>query len=78
MRDLIIEEGIRADGRGLADVRPITSRCGILPRTHGSVLFTRGETQSIAVTTLGEPQSLLTLLMLPHSVRLAHLVHPSS
>lgn len=53
MRDLVLEEGVRADGRGLAEVRPISSRCGLLPRTHGSVLFTRGETQAIAVTTLG-------------------------
>ena len=53
MRDLILEEGIRADGRSLTEVRPIASQCGLLPRTHGSVLFTRGETQTIAVTTLG-------------------------
>ena len=53
MRDLILEEGIRADGRGLTEVRPIAARCGMLPRPHGSALFTRGETQAIAVTTLG-------------------------
>lgn len=53
MRNLILEEGKRADGRGLTDVRPITSRCGLLPRAHGSALFTRGETQALAVTTLG-------------------------
>jgi hypothetical protein len=43
----------RADGRGVTDIRPITSRAGLLPRTHGSALFTRGETQSICVATLG-------------------------
>ena len=53
MRDLILDEGIRADGRGLTEVRPISARCGMLPRPHGSALFTRGETQAIAVTTLG-------------------------
>ena len=53
MRNLILEEGQRADGRGLSDVRDIYSRCGLLPRVHGSALFTRGETQAIAVTTLG-------------------------
>jgi hypothetical protein len=45
MRRLVLAEGVRADGRGLADIRPISSRAGVLPRTHGSALFTRGETQ---------------------------------
>ena len=54
MRELVVEDGLRADGRGLTDVRPISSSCGLLPRTHGSTLFTRGETQAIAVTTLGK------------------------
>ena len=45
MRRLVLEEGFRADGRGVGDVRPIWSRAAVLPRTHGSVLFTRGETQ---------------------------------
>ncbi|GIL59632.1 hypothetical protein Vafri_14366, partial [Volvox africanus] len=53
MRSLVLEEGVRADGRGVSDIRPITSRAGLLPRTHGSALFTRGETQAICVTTLG-------------------------
>jgi hypothetical protein len=53
MRRLVLEEGLRADGRGAADVRPIESRCGLLPRAHGSALFTRGETQALAVATLG-------------------------
>ncbi|MDH5541792.1 MAG: polyribonucleotide nucleotidyltransferase [Nitrospinota bacterium] len=53
VRKMILEEGKRADGRGLADVRPITIRTGVLPRTHGSVLFTRGETQALVVCTLG-------------------------
>ena len=43
----------RIDGRGLSDVRPIECEVGVLPRTHGSALFTRGETQAIVVTTLG-------------------------
>ncbi|MBI4378348.1 MAG: polyribonucleotide nucleotidyltransferase, partial [Nitrospinae bacterium] len=53
VRRLIIEKGIRADGRGLKDIRPIDIKIGMLPRTHGSALFTRGETQSLVVTTLG-------------------------
>lgn len=53
VREMILTKGVRADGRGPADIRPITCEVGILPRTHGSALFTRGETQSLAVVTLG-------------------------
>jgi polyribonucleotide nucleotidyltransferase len=53
VRKMILEKGSRADGRGPADIRPITCEVGVLPRTHGSALFTRGETQSLAVITLG-------------------------
>ncbi len=52
-RRLIAQEGRRVDGRSLTDIRPITSEVGLLPRTHGSAVFTRGETQALAVTTLG-------------------------
>jgi polyribonucleotide nucleotidyltransferase len=53
MRDLIIHEGIRPDGRTTTDIRPIWCETGFLPRTHGSGLFTRGQTQVLTVTTLG-------------------------
>ncbi len=53
MRRRILEQGERADGRGLEEVRSITSEVGVLPRTHGSALFTRGQTQALVVTTLG-------------------------
>ncbi len=53
VRNMILEKKVRADGRGPADIRPITCEVGVLPRTHGSALFTRGETQSLAVVTLG-------------------------
>ena len=53
VREMILEKKIRADGRGPADIRPITCETGLLPRAHGSALFTRGETQSLAVVTLG-------------------------
>ncbi|MGH7540232.1 MAG: polyribonucleotide nucleotidyltransferase, partial [Gemmatimonadota bacterium] len=53
MRRRILEDGERIDGRGLDDIRPISCEVGILPRTHGSALFTRGQTQALAVTTLG-------------------------
>ena len=53
MRRRILEDGERIDGRGMNDVRDITCEVGLLPRTHGSALFTRGQTQALAVTTLG-------------------------
>ncbi len=53
LRSGILDRGTRVDGRGLEDIRPITCEIDILPRTHGSALFTRGETQALAVTTLG-------------------------
>ena len=53
MRRMVLDSKTRIDGRGLADVRPISVRVGVLPRTHGSALFTRGETQALVVTTLG-------------------------
>ena len=53
MRARILDEGLRADGRGFEDVRAIDCEVGVLPRTHGSALFTRGETQSLGVVTLG-------------------------
>ncbi|WP_284448973.1 polyribonucleotide nucleotidyltransferase [Pseudoxanthomonas mexicana] len=53
MRDSVLDTKIRIDGRALDTVRPIAVKAGVLPRTHGSALFTRGETQAIVVTTLG-------------------------
>ena len=53
LRSSILNKGKRVDGRGTEDIRNITCEVGILPRTHGSALFTRGETQSLVVTTLG-------------------------
>ncbi len=53
MRDSVLDTRVRIDGRALDTVRPITVKAGVLPRTHGSALFTRGETQAIVVTTLG-------------------------
>ena len=53
MRKGILEEGMRVDGRGPKDIREISCEVGLLPRTHGSALFTRGETQAMVVTTLG-------------------------
>ncbi len=56
VRSMILEEGRRADGRGLKDVRPITIETNLLPSVHGSCLFTRGETQALVTCTLGSRQ----------------------
>ncbi len=65
MRDIIrkrtIEEGVRADNRDTKTIRPLSGEVGLLPRTHGSGLFTRGETQVLSVTTLGTPREEQTL-----------------
>jgi DNA polymerase III epsilon subunit family exonuclease len=53
VRRIVLDEGIRIDGRGLAEIRPITVEVGLIPRAHGSGLFTRGETQALTVATLG-------------------------
>lgn len=53
MRKTILEKGVRPDGRGVKDIRFIDVEAGLLPRSHGSCLFTRGETQALAVCTLG-------------------------
>ena len=56
VRGAILDTGKRIDGRTTVDVRPIVSEVGVLPRTHGSALFTRGETQALVTTTLGTGQ----------------------
>ncbi|XP_078163193.1 putative polyribonucleotide nucleotidyltransferase 1, chloroplastic [Carex rostrata] len=56
LRRRIVQGGKRSDGRSPVELRPINSQCGLFPRAHGSALFTRGETQSLAVATLGDKQ----------------------
>jgi len=55
IRHAILSDGIRPDGRKMDDLRELTSKVGVLPRTHGSALFARGQTQSLTVATLGSP-----------------------
>ncbi|MEL0135819.1 MAG: polyribonucleotide nucleotidyltransferase, partial [Aquiluna sp.] len=52
MRTRVLKEGIRIDGRGLSDIRVIDAEVAVIPRTHGSAIFQRGETQILGVTTL--------------------------
>ncbi|NOT84358.1 MAG: polyribonucleotide nucleotidyltransferase [Methylococcaceae bacterium] len=61
VRNAILNDGIRIDGRDLSTIRPITVRTGVLPRTHGSALFTRGETQALVVATLGTARDAQTI-----------------
>ncbi|MHB0868957.1 MAG: polyribonucleotide nucleotidyltransferase [Chloroflexota bacterium] len=53
VRNAILERGVRPDGRGTTEIRPLSAEVGLLPRTHGSGLFTRGQTQVLSVATLG-------------------------
>jgi polyribonucleotide nucleotidyltransferase len=55
VRDIVIDRDLRVDGRALTEIRPISIETGVLPRTHGTGLFTRGQTQVLTVTTLGGP-----------------------
>lgn len=61
IRKLVLDGKKRLDGRGIKDVRPIWSRVGVLPRTHGSAIFTRGNTQALTVCTLGSPSDELLI-----------------
>ncbi|GHU69596.1 polyribonucleotide nucleotidyltransferase [Clostridia bacterium] len=61
MRARILSEGVRPDGRKLTEVRPIWCEVGVLPRPHGSAIFTRGETQALTVTTLGSMREVQNL-----------------
>lgn len=61
MRRMIIDEGVRADGRKITEVRPIWCEVGVIPRAHGSAVFTRGQTQVLSVATLAGPSMALEL-----------------
>ena len=52
-RKIVVKDHTRADGRKMTEIRPLSTDIDILPRTHGSALFTRGQTQSLSITTLG-------------------------
>jgi polyribonucleotide nucleotidyltransferase len=75
VRSRIIAGEKRIDGRGTSDVRAITVRTGVLPRTHGSALFTRGETQAIVVTTLGTARDAQIIDALGGSYREPFMLH---
>ncbi len=74
MRSAILEKGQRIGGRGITEIRPITCEVGLLPRTHGSGLFTRGQTQVLTIATLGSQrkEQMLDGLGLEESKRFIH------
>jgi len=74
IRDMILE-GKRLDGRGHKDIRNITSEVGLLPRTHGSALFTRGETQSLTTVTLGTGNDAQTIEGLRDEIKKKFILH---
>jgi len=74
-RTQILEKGIRSDGRKLTDIRPITIEQGVLPRTHGSTLFTRGETQALVVTTLGSKRDEQVIDGMIHDYKKSFMLH---
>jgi polyribonucleotide nucleotidyltransferase len=74
-RRLILEERRRSDGRGYEDIRPLSSRVGVLPRTHGSALFTRGQTQALATVTLGTPADMQIMDVLEGEYKERFLFH---
>jgi len=75
MRGMITNEGRRIGGRGMADVRTITCEVGLLPRVHGSALFTRGETQALVATTLGTAEDEQRVEMLTGMVFKKFMLH---
>ncbi|HMC43079.1 MAG TPA: polyribonucleotide nucleotidyltransferase [Acidimicrobiales bacterium] len=74
VRRRIVEEGVRIDGRGVRDLRPVTAEVGVIPTAHGSGLFQRGETQVLNITTLGMPRmsQLLDTIGIDDSKRYMH------
>lgn len=75
LRDMILQEKKRIDGRSSTDIRPISSEVGILPRAHGSALFNRGETQALAVLTLGTSSDEQRMDYIAGEERRAFLLH---
>ena len=75
VRTKILKSKKRIDGRGLSDVRPIKCEVGVLPRTHGSALFTRGETQALVTTTLGTTEDEQRIESLEGQKRVRFMLH---
>lgn len=72
---LVLEDGVRVDGRALDEIRPLSAQVGLLPRTHGSGLFNRGETQVLSIVTLGSPGDEQTLDTMEESGKKRYMHH---
>ncbi|MFH1366988.1 MAG: polyribonucleotide nucleotidyltransferase [Patescibacteria group bacterium] len=72
---IVLEDGVRVDGRALDEVRPLSAQVGLLPRTHGSGLFNRGETQVLSIVTLGSPGDEQTLDTMEESGKKRYMHH---
>ena len=75
VRNMILKQGVRSDGRKSDEIRPISSHVGMFPRTHGSALFVRGETQALAVVTLGTSDDEQRIDSLEGDSRKAFMLH---
>jgi polyribonucleotide nucleotidyltransferase len=75
VREMVVKEGVRIDGRKTHEIRQISCEVGLLPRTHGSALFTRGETQALVTTTLGTAQDVQRIDSLLGDVTKRFLMH---
>jgi polyribonucleotide nucleotidyltransferase len=75
LRELVLDTGKRIDGRAPVDIRQITCEVGVLPRTHGSSLFTRGETQALVTSTLGTKQDAQHIEGLTHEIEKRFMLH---
>ena len=75
LRRIVLEENRRIDGRKIDEVRPITCAVGVLPRTHGSGLFTRGQTQALVTTTLGTSQDMQVMDELEREYKKRFMLH---
>jgi polyribonucleotide nucleotidyltransferase len=75
LRDYILKKGKRPDGRGFSDIRQITCEIGVLPRTHGSSIFTRGQTQSLGTVTLGTGEDEQKMETLEGEVKKRFMLH---
>ena len=74
-REQILSTGVRSDGRSTTDIREISVETGILPRTHGSALFTRGETQALVVTTLGSKSDEMIIDSMDEDYKKSYYLH---
>ncbi len=75
IRNNVFNKGIRADGRGLKDIRQIDCEVGVLPRTHGSAVFTRGQTQALGIVTLGTKDDEQLVESLESSTNRSYMLH---